>query len=70
MEAVGAAFRNDVYDAADCSPKLRAVAAVDDPKFFYRVLGGRRFLNARGSRHVIRPIDRHKVVMNILSRKG
>src|SRR5882672_3549049 len=69
VQTVGAALGDDVNDAAYRPPELRAVAAVDDPEFFHRILRGRRFLNAGGSGHVVRAVDRHKVVVNVLSRE-
>src|SRR6266851_3093938 len=67
MQAVGAAFRDDVDDAAYRPPELCAVAAVDDPELFHRVLRWRRFLDARGGGHVVRAVDGHKVVVNVLA---
>src|SRR6185437_2627077 len=44
VQAVSPALGDDVHDAAYGPSELRAVAAVDDPEFFYRILGGCRFL--------------------------
>src|SRR5258708_2828027 len=67
VQAVGPALGDDVHDAAYRPSELRAVAAVDDPEFFYRILRWRRFLNAGSRGHVVRAVDRHEIVVNVLS---
>src|SRR5207247_8651534 len=69
VQTVGATLGDHVDDAAYRSPELRAVAAVDDPEFFHRILRRRRFLNAGGSGHVVRAVDRDTVVVDVLSRE-
>src|SRR6266481_5934157 len=69
VQTVGAALGDDVNDASYRPPELRAVTAVDDAEFFHRILRRRRFLNTGGGRHVVRAVDRHKIVMNVLSRE-
>ena len=57
MKVIGTTFRNDIDNAANGTPELRAVTTVDDSKFLNRFLRRRGLLNARCGGHVVRTVN-------------
>ena len=67
---VSAALRDDIHDAAHGATEHCAVLRIDDAEFLHCLLGRSRLLNSGCGRDVIRAIDSHEVVVNILAGKG
>src|ERR1041385_9567047 len=70
MPIIGTALGNDVHNSADCPACFNAVSIVDYAKFTYGISGGRCFLHTGGRRDIVSPIDRNKVVVNVLAGEG
>src|SRR5581483_6948432 len=67
---IGAALGDDVHDSANGAPEFAAVIAVNHAEFVDGVFRRRGFLDARCRRHIVRAINCHEVVVDVLTGEG